>query len=222
MDNNDESHESSGTLPEMMAKTRTPRIPLRALIQGGLGIVLVAGSVIAVAALIEESGDTHTIAVSGDDVAAGVSVIDIPMEFVEVPRSLVSLPSLTSREIDGFATLVSNRPLRAGDVLSAQDFSLPVNLDGSGITINLSIGEPAWLAPGQRVVLWVAPPASENSFSAPFVLSGNVLIDSVSKDEGFAADGAFRQVNIVVAHQDVPGVIHALANKYFLYLVPES
>ena len=71
-------------------------------------------------------------------------------------------------------------------------------------------------------MLWVAPPASENSFSAPFVLSGNVLIESVNKDDGFAADGAFRQVNIVVAHQDVPGVVHALANKYFLYLVPES
>ena len=222
MDKPDEHHQSSGTLPEMMAKTRTTRIPLRALIQGGLGVVLVAGSVIAVAALIDESGDTHTIAVSGDDVAAGVSVNDIPMDFVEVPRSLVSLPSLTGGEMDDLATMVSNRPLRAGDVLSARDFSLPVNLDGSGMTIGFSIGEPAWLAPGQRVVLWVAPPASENAFSAPFVLSGNVLIDSVSKDEGFAADGAFRQVNIVVAHQDVPGVIHALANQYFLYLVPES
>jgi hypothetical protein len=222
VDKPDEHHQSSGTLPEMMAKTRTTRIPLRALIQGGLGVVLVAGSVIAVAALIDESGDTHTIAVSGDDVAAGVSVNDIPMDFVEVPRSLVSLPSLTGGEMDDLATMVSNRPLRAGDVLSARDFSLPVNLDGSGMTIGFSIGEPAWLAPGQRVVLWVAPPSSENSFSAPFVLSGNVVIDSVSKDEGFAADGAFRQVNIVVAHQDVPGVIHALANQYFLYLVPES
>lgn len=185
-------------------------------------MVLVAGSVIAVASLVDEGGETHSIAVSTDDVAAGVDVNDIAIDFLDVPRSLMSLPSLTRAEIDDLATLVSNRPLRAGDVLSARDFSLPVNLDGSGMTIDLSIGEPSWLAPGQRVVLWVAPPASENSFSAPFVLSGNVLIDSVSKDEGFAADGAFRQVNIVVAHRDVPGVVHALANKYFLYLVPES
>ena len=206
----------------MMAKKRSTRVPPRVLIQGGLGVVLVAGSVIAVAALIDEGGDTRTIAVLGSDVSAGVDVTDLSIDFVAVPGNLPSLPSLTGGDIDGLATMVTNRPLRAGDVLSARDFSLPVNRDGSGMTIDLSIGEPAWLTPGQRVVLWVAPPASENSFSAPFVLSGNVLIESVSKDEGFAADGAFRQVNIVVAHQDVPGVVHALANKYFLYLVPES
>ena len=206
----------------MMAKKRSTRVPPRVLIQGGLGAVLVAGSVIAVAALINEGGDTRTIAVSGSDVSAGVGVTDLSIDFVEVPANLASLPSLTGGDFGGLATMVTNRPLRAGDVLSARDFSLPVNRDGSGMTIDLSIGEPAWLTPGRRVVLWVAPPASENSFSAPFVLSGNVLIESVSKDEGFAADGAFRQVNIVVAHPDVPGVVHALANKYFLYLVPES
>lgn len=206
----------------MMAKKRSTRVPPRVLIQGGLGVVLVAGSVFAVAALIDGGGDTRTIAVSGSDVSAGVGVNDLSLDFVEVPGNLASLPSLTGGDIDELATMVTNRPMRAGDVLSAQDFSLPVNRDGSGMTIDLSIGEPAWLTPGRRVVLWVAPPASENSFSAPLVLSGNVLIESVSKDEGFAADGAFRQVNIVVAHQDVPGVVHALANKYFLYLVPES
>ena len=222
MDKTDEHLQSSGTLPDMMGKTRATRVPLRVLMQGGLGVVLVTASVIAVASLIDESGYTRVIAVSVTDVAVGVSVNDISPDFVEVPGSLVSLPSLTRGEMENLSTMVLNRPLRAGDVLSAEDFSLPTNLHGSGMTIDLSIGEPAWLAPGQRVVLWVAPPASENSFSAPFVLSGNVLIDSVSKDEGFAADGAFRQVNIVVAHQDVPGVVHALANKYFLYLVPES
>ena len=185
-------------------------------------MVLVAASVITVSLLIDEGRDTRTIAVSGSDVSAGVGVTSLSIDLVEVPGSLASLPSLTSEDIDGLATMVTNRPLRAGDVLSAQDFSLPVNRDGSGMTIDLSIGEPAWLTPGKRVVLWVAQPASENSFSAPFVLSGNVLIESVSKDEGFAADGAFRKVNIVVAHRDVPGVVHALANKYFLYLVPES
>jgi hypothetical protein len=206
----------------MIAKKRSTRVPPRVLIQGGIGVVLVAGSVIAVAALIDEGGDTRTIAVSASDVSAGVGVTDLSLDFVEVPGNLASLPSLTGGEIGGLATMVTNRPLRSGDVLSARDFSLPVNRDGSGMTIDLSIGEPAWLTPGRRVVLWVAPPASENSFSAPFVLSANALIESVSKDEGFAADGAFRQVNIVVAHQDVPGVVHALANKYFLYLVPES
>ena len=53
------------------------------------------------------------------------------------------------------------------------------------------------------------------------MLSGNAVIESVSRDEGFASDGVLRQVSILVSSEDVPGVIHALANRYFLYLVPE-
>ena len=152
----------------MMAKKRSTGVPPRVLIQGGLGVVLVAGSVIAVAALIDEGGDTRTIAVSSSDVSAGVDVTDLSIDFVAVPGNLPSLPSLTGGDIDGLATMVTNRPLRAGDVLSARDFSLPVNRDGSGMTIDLSIGEPAWLTPGRRVVLWVAPPASEKLFLCTF------------------------------------------------------
>jgi hypothetical protein len=183
--------------------------------------VLMGGSILAVAGLVEEGNLTRTIAVATKDVSAGASARDLDVELFEVPSDTPSLPSLTSEEWESLSDMVANRSLREGDVLSARDFSLPENRDLIGITLDLSIGEPAWLTPGQRVVLWVAPPASENSFSAPFVLSANVLIDSVSRDEGFAADGAFRQVSVLVSAKDVPGVVHALANKYFLYLVPE-
>lgn len=183
-------------------------------------MVLVGASILGVAVVLEESAQTRTVAVSRTDVPSGVSAGEMDIELLEIPESVDSLPSLTGDEVQGLSRMVLNRPVRPGDVLSLRDFSLPENVDAAGITIDLSIGEPVWLTPGRRVTLWVAPPASENSFSAPFVLSPNVLIDTVSRDEGFAADEAFRQVNVLVSPRDIPGVVHALANRYFLYLVP--
>lgn len=205
----------------MKTPAHTRRLPRRALLQASLGAVLVGASIVGVATALDQSEVTHTIGLVTRDVSAGASVRDLEIEFIDIPSTVSQLGSLTQEEWDSVSAMVVNRTLRAGDVISARDFSLPGNSDLTGITVDLSIGEPSWLVPGQRVVLWVAPPASENSFSAPFVLSANVLIESVNKDEGFAADGAFRQVSVLVPFDDVPGVIHALANRYFLYLVPE-
>ena len=204
----------------MARKTPTARISRGVILQGGIGVVLVGASILGVAVLLEGGNQTRTVAVSRTAVPSGVSAGTLDIELLEIPESVPSLPSLNGEELQGLSEMVLNRPARPGDVLSAWDFSLPENVDLAGITIDLSIGQPVWLTPGHRVALWVAPPASENSFSAPFVLSANVLIDSVSRDEGFAADGAFRQVNVLVSPRDIPGVVHALANRYFLYLVP--
>lgn len=195
--------------------------PRRGLLQATLGLVFVGSSVLGVAALLEQSELSRTIAVITGDVSVGASISEVGVDFLEVPSDTPGIASLTAEEWDSLVGMVVNRSLRAGDVLSARDFSLPENRDLTGITFDLSIGQPIWLTPGQRVVLWVAPPASENSFSAPFVLSPNVLIDSVTRDEGFAADGALRQVSVLVSQEDVPSLVHALSNRYFLYLVPE-
>ena len=192
------------------------------LVQGGVGVALMVGSIIGVATLLDQGTQTRSVAVSKADVPSETRADLLDVEFVEVPDSVPTLPSFARDDLDALADMVLTRPLRPGDLISSQDFSLPENVDLAGITLDLSIGQPEWLAAGQRVTLWVAPPASENSFSAPFVLSSNVLINSVNRDDGFASDGAIRQVDVLVLHQDVPGVVHALANKYFLYLVPEG
>ena len=194
---------------------------LRAVAHTGLGLLLIAGSVLGVFGVIERDRATVSVALAAVDVPAGTQASDMSLEFVEVSETLNSLPVFSPLDFSEASSLVTNRPLRAGDIVSLRDFSTATNLDATAVTVELSIGQPGWLVPGQRVSLWVAPPASENSFSAPFVLSRNVLIESVSQDEGFAADRTVRQVDLLVAHTDIPGIIHALSNSYYLHLVPE-
>jgi hypothetical protein len=192
----------------------------RSVIQASLGLLLIGGSVWGVTSILESQSATRALILTSADARAGVTFSEVSVETVEVPENLTAFPPLTDADIESLAGMVTTRALRAGEPISKGDFAYPHNRDFTAVTIALAVGEPPWLEPGQRVSLWVAPPASENSFSAPFVLSANALIESVGKEEGFAADTTTRQVNLMIAHRDVPGVIHALANKYFVHLVP--
>lgn len=204
----------------MKRQNKGRRIPRSALVQLGTGLTLVTAAVAGVTLLVDGGAETTTIAVVDTEVGMGVSIEDIEVRFLEVPSDTSLLSPLGEEDWGLLSETVTNRPLRKGDVVSRRDFSLPYNSDVTGIALDLSIGQPAWLTPGQRVTLWVAPPSSENSYSAPRVVSANVLIESVTKDDGFASDGLSRQVSVLMGSQDIPDVLHALANRYFLTLVP--
>ena len=182
---------------------------------------MVAASVGGITLMVDRSAVSAPIAVVTADTGIGVSSRDVEVQFVDIVVDSSYLPTLSEQDWEALSDTVTNRPLRAGEVVSTRDFSLPNRSDLTGIVLDLSIGQPAWLAPGQRVTLWVAPPASENSFSAPFVVSANVVIESVSGEEGFAIDEGVRQVSVLVGSEDIPDVLHALANGYFLALVPQ-
>lgn len=171
--------------------------------------------------MVDRGAVSTPIAIVTTDTGIGVSSRDVEVEFVDVVVESTQLPTLSEQDWKTLSDTVTNRPLRAGDVVSTRDFSLPNRSDLTGIVLDLSIGQPAWLAPGRPVTLWVAPPASENSFSAPFVMSANVVIESVSREEGFAVDEGVRRVSVLVRSEDIPDVLHALANRYFLVLVPQ-
>ena len=192
----------------------------RALLQGTLGILLIGASLVGVVMLTGQNSETRVVAIAQTSTSVGANAADIAIDFVEVSAHLTLIPAMSPEEWDSLSGMVSERSFREGDPVSLDDFSSPENSDLKAITLDLAIGRPPWLNPGQRVVLWVAPPISENSFSAPFVLSPNALIESVIQDEGFAADGTLRMVTMRVSGEDLPGVVHALANNYFLYPVP--
>ncbi len=116
--------------------------------------------------------------------------------------------------------LVASRSIATSELMRALDFQEPSTLDDTVITIKLSIGSASWLHRGAAVEIWVAPPASENSFSAPFILSPEAVIDAIAVDEGFAADGASSRVDLRSPLRHAPDAIDALANGYFLHLTP--
>jgi hypothetical protein len=54
------------------------------------------------------------------------------------------------------------------------------------------------------------------------VLAPTVLVLAVSTDEGFAADATTSQVDLLVSRRALPGVLHAIANKFHVSLTPSD
>jgi hypothetical protein len=139
---------------------------------------------------------------------------------VNVPDSPVFDSYLTPGDVTG--SLIVTQSLQAGELIPLDAVGMEPISDDSVITLELAIGQPEWLQAGAVAELWVAPPAAENSFLAPFVLAPAITILHVTKDEGFAADSVTTRVDILVSRRHMAGVIHALANRYFVHLSPAS
>ncbi|MFT6973863.1 MAG: hypothetical protein ACJAV4_001100 [Pontimonas sp.] len=187
-----------------------------------MGAVLIVSSVAGAYVVLEGRSETQSVVIAAKDLMVGDTVSTEDISLASVPPTEALGVYLTSPEWGGTEGLVLKRPIRRGELFTRADFGEPTRSDDSIVTITLTIGTPAWLRAGRVVQLWVAPPAPENSFSAPFVLSPEVIIDQVTPEEGFAADGASSRIDLRIPARDVPGVVHALANAYFLHLTPRT
>lgn len=172
--------------------------------------------------MLEGRSETQSVVIAEKDLMVGDTVSTEDISIAPIPRTEVLGVYLTYQEWGETEGLVLKSPMSQGELFARNDFGEPTRSDDSIVTITLAIGTPAWLKAGRVVQLWVAPPASENTFSAPFVLSPEVIIDQVALEEGFAADGASSRVDLRIPARDVPGVVHALANAYFLHLTPTT
>jgi hypothetical protein len=158
------------------------------------------------------------IAITLEEVAAGQSIGPSGVQALTVPDDPVF--NTYAGPPDFALSPITARSLGVGQLIPLGALGSEALSDDSVVTLELSIGEPEWLMAGALTELWVASPGAENSFLAPFVLSPEVRILRVSKDEGFAADTLTTRVDVLVPRRYLPGVIHALANRYFLHLSP--
>jgi hypothetical protein len=183
-----------------------------------LGVGLVMVSLAGVWFVVSESTATRTVAVSDAELIAGQSVSSSDFRALQVPEDPLFDGYASLQDVSGGAVL--RRGVASGELVPLGVLSDATLIDDSVITVSLAIGQPDWLRAGAKVELWVAPTSAENSFLSPFVLSPEVTIVAVSSDEGFAADGVTTRVEILVPRRDLPGAIHAMANRYFIHLTP--
>lgn len=198
-------------------------IPMRRLLTSRrtlVGLALVVVSLVGVGLVIQESAQTRVIAVASGALVAGQVLSPSDVEPLTVPDSAVFDAYATMSDADSVSILT--RSVSPGEFIPREILGTDQLSDDSVVTIELSIGQPEWLVAGARAELWVSPAAAENSFLAPFVLAPEVTLVRVAKDEGFAADSVTTRVDLLVPRRHMPGVVHALANRYFIHLSPAS
>ena len=183
-----------------------------------VGGLLVSGSVIGVLSILNTSSQTMTVMVALSPLVPGTEVLEADLRRVAVPVHSVFDGAL--RPSDIVAPLFATGPVAAGEIIPRGAVSTSSPTDDSIVTLELAVGEPAWLRPGAVAELWVSPPEGANGFGAPFVVSPRVVVTAVSREDGFAANSLSSRADILVPRRDLPGVIHALANGFFISVTP--
>lgn len=200
--------------------TKRPIVAPRQLFRISAGLSLVLVAVCATFVVVDSRGATRSVMIAEQELVPGSPVLNTDVTVVELAEDSTLNAYFSLQSLESVEGLVVNREIRAGELLRRDDFVEPSGRHDSVLTVSQSVGQPQWLARGQLVQVWVAPPVSENAFSAPFILSPEAVIARVSQDEGFAANGQESLVDLRVPTRDVPALIHALANRYFVHLAP--
>lgn len=184
-----------------------------------LGVVLIAISATSVALIVSSSRQVSEVLVAARSIAPGEEVSRENTEILEVPLSPVWDTFASSQ--DAHAGLSSTVLLNEGDVIPLSGLASETLSDDAVVSVLLSVGSPRWLAPGSAVDVWVAAPGGENSFLVPFIAADGAVIVDVRREEGFAADSQSSQVDVAIPRRSLPGMVHALANNYFIYVTPQ-
>lgn len=199
-------------------QTSAPRTLRAPWLRSALGGLLVVGSVVGVLQTLNAGATTMTVLVATAPLVPGTAVGEGQLSQVSVPVHAVFEGALSPTDAGG--SLFVTSPVAAGSVVPRGSVSASPPTDDSIVTLELTVGTPAWLRAGALAELWVASPEGANGFGAPFVVSPEVVVTAVFQDDGFAADSLSSRVDVLVPRRHLPSVIHALANGFFMSLTP--
>ena len=200
-----------------MAKMAAMRIP-RQVLRTALGVGLVLVSVVVVAVVTSDRSGTRLVFVANEALVSGQ-----PLSTFQLSEVRVSDAPIFDTYLDASNFLAGSYPTRsfaAGELIPLHAVSGVRPDDDTVVTIELRVGSPAWLTAGVVAELWVSTGSDTNSYSPPFVVSPEVVVVQVSREDGFAADQTSSRLDILVPRRDLAAVLHAIANNDVLHLTP--
>lgn len=181
-----------------------------------LGVSLVVVSVAVVGFITNDRSDTQVVVAAKNALVVGQLMGSDDVVEVRVPTTAPFDLYLKSADLAPDSYL--GRSLEAGELIPRSALVSKKPHDDAVATLELRIGSPAWLRSGVVAELWVSPHGPNNSFAPPFVVSPEVVVVAVSREDGFAADQTTSRVDVLVPRRHLPEVLHALANKHAIHL----
>ena len=188
----------------------------RQFVRTAVGVSLVVVSVAVVGFITTDSSDTRVVLVATEGLVQGQAVTPADVVEVRMPAAPAFEPYLSS--VDQVVGLYAHQSVGVGELVPRSVLVEVKPNDDAVVTLELRIGNPAWLRPGVIAELWVSPLAETNSYAPPFVVSPQVVVVDVTREEGFAADQTTSRVDILIPRRHLPSVLHALANKHVVHL----
>lgn len=168
-----------------------------------VGIVLVAGSVVAGARILSTADDMTQVWAASSDLAVGQTITAADLRVTRV-RFDDSADEQRYLGVDDElpATLTLTRPLTAGELLPAA--ALGERADNDTVAVSVAVAAehvPTELARGSRVDVWVIGEDRQSRAEAELVLEDVMILDAPVVSDSFAS-ATSRQLVLAVPQDD--------------------
>lgn len=195
-----------------MAKRRRTRIDPRLLV----GVLLVAGSIAGVVAVVQSTAQTTTVYAMTEAVAAGETITAEHLTAVEVSAATPTELYLTEASPEGY---LASRPIGAGELVPLTALGAP-DTTTSAVVVSIPGELPGGVGPGTAVELWSAAPGERmGTYSAPQVIVADAQVVRVIEQDDFVATAQV-DVELRIPDDELATVIDASSNGARLQLVP--
>ncbi len=186
-----------------------------------VGVVVVALSVALGSWAVTTASGTVAVYAAGSALTPGSTVATADLRTVEV-----RLGAETDRYLlveDGLPdTSVVLRTVAAGELVPAAALGSADDLEVRAVAVPVTSGLSDRIVAGASVDLWYVPPqdATADGAAAPELLVGGVTVAEVAEAQGTLVVGGPVTVHLLVAVDDLPAVLAAVAGDGTLALVP--
>lgn len=185
-----------------------------------IGILLVAGSVGGVYAVVSAADNTTTVYVASGPLAAGdrVTVADLTPAHVRVAGA--GRHYLTDERMPAAGVLVT-RAVGAGELVPLSAVGRAGSATSTRVVVTVRGTLPASVGPGAVVDLWSAERLEHDGYGPPSVLAGAVTVVRIVDATGIVTADTV-SVELQVPRRVVAAVLQAQANGDALSVVPLS
>ncbi len=185
-----------------------------------MGVLLVAGSVAGVLAIVGAADSSVRVYAAAADLSPGqtITVRDLELTGVRMDGGEGLYLSEAGMPAGG---LVVQRTVRAGELVPLSAVGRVEGERFAAVVLEVADGLSGSIEPGSLVDVWAAGEISSDAYGPPRVLVSAATVVRLTKSEGFVDDGT-RSVEVLVPRDRIAQVLEAMANENALSLVPVS
>ncbi len=184
-----------------------------------LGLVLVAGSVAGVGAIVAGADRSVTVYAARHSLAVGdvIDTADLVATGVRFPDATALYLTPERMPDDG---LIVTRTISAGELVAAAATGTRAGESVTSVVVDVRGTLPDAVAPGAVVDVWAARQEERGAFGPPAVIVGEVTVVRIVEARSLITDGGSSAVELRVPKAKVAAVLQSVANDDAVALVP--
>jgi hypothetical protein len=184
-----------------------------------IGLVLVAGSVVGVVAVVAANDTSVQVLAARAAIAPGqtVSADDLVTRSVRV-GSAEKLYLVPADLADG--PVVATRAVAAGEFVPASAVGSAAGLDVTSVVLSLTARLPQSVVEGTRLDVWAARSTGSGTFDAPTVIVSAATVVRIIDDDSLMAGSSSGTVEVQIPRSAIASVLESVANGAALSAIP--